>query len=678
MDAHMDRFRIRPWSAGRTREIPAAPVPMLSDQPPVPTRILSCNRCRHFKKKCSKTAPTCRNCAKAGVRCSLGVASREPAQLQARLAWMEGIVNEGLLRGRGRRIQDVETGTSLLDLGVEDVSAPPTPGQQVTPDSGQPSEATVPYSTPDSISLTQPDIPMVESVQEADGRWGARSEAEAALQRPRTQESIVLEATQSTSTSPSATEAGLSSRDLVDAYFRDMHCSYPFLEKGTVLSKLERLGIRTHHDVQAVGGGQGFDATQLALVMAIGYTTLQRARQLPVGTDEQAARPSIDYKDIITTCLTDESLETVQILLLLALFSLFDPDGFSTRPIVDLLARQASRLCLGQRDHFCHDVGDAARPPDAGRSLASPGTMVEYQRRLFWSVYVLDRMLAASAGLPIAMWVAPDVRVPLPGITVEEFASSECAQHTATLHIARQVIQLRRLEDKVLQRVHLRGRMGRQSLGFDGGNGDEDPSPAQNNSRALVDGLRTEIEDWHSNGCLLRSTDTDNARIHIRIAWLASRYYNLLLLLYYPSAGSSTSGLVSRRELASMARKHVQANAVRFQQRQLPLQHNTLCRLLFVALVFLYCYLGSGTDTDHGMHVEVDIVADMMEAFPEHWQQARRAADLVRQLAYLIRTAAAPTQPVSGSALANALQNSFDEIVQEVLGRGSAFRLIHS
>lgn len=241
--------------------------------------------------------------------------------------------------------------------------------------------------------------------------------------------------------------------------------------------------------------------------------------------------------------------------------------------------------------------------------------------------------------MPVALNGA-NMDIPLPGITVDEFASAECADYTSMLQTARHLIELRKLEDKVLHRVHLRDRAQTVSL-------------TPSDRRIIAQDLRIEIEDWYSSGCLLNSTDSDDIRIHIRISWLAGRYYNLLLLLYYPSESNPTASLLSRSELVSLAQKHVQANAVRLRQRQLPLNHVILCRLLPVCMVFLHCLLAQGPGAPPppvGVHEEASICADVMDAYPSHWTQAHHAAAVVRQLAALLRAPQTTTSSSPSSA----------------------------
>ncbi|RSL48877.1 hypothetical protein CEP54_012704 [Fusarium duplospermum] len=450
-------------------------------------------------------------------------------------------------------------------------------------------------------------------------------------------------------------------RTYVDAYFRDINRAYPFVDREKVLSTLNAVGDM----VMPPAPDDDVDIVVLYLVMAIGCTTLQR-------TESQGIDPCfvIDYKELMYRCMMRESIDSVQVLLLLAICSLFDPWCIPTVSLVDLLARQAVRLGLTRRRTA--ERGSRLLPAEA-----------EHNHRLFWSIYALDRTIAVSTGMPPAL-DSTNMDVPLPCITVDEFASPDRLEFTHTLQVSRHIIQLRILEDRVLHEVHLRDRKSTANL-------------TRDDRRSIASDLRTAIENWYSNGCLLQSAETDDSiHIHIRISWLASRYYNLLLLLYYPSHFNPPSmSLLSQSELVSLAQKHIQAVSIRFHQRQLPLNHLTLCRLFPVCIIFMCASLGLGSDDPILALNEISTCADILESFPEKWTLARRAAAVVRQLLSPIAsadvlspsnvrgrtrglTAGGPSHndslSDSGRVWRFAIKTSLVGLEEKVLGRGSVFR----
>lgn len=116
--------------------------------------------------------------------------------------------------------------------------------------------------------------------------------------------------------------------------------------------------------------------------MAIGRTTLERAGQLP---KDVTTKFDVSYADIVHDCLLYPGFTSVQVLLLLSLYSLFDSGYPSTWSLLCIASRQVVELGLTRRDDR------------ADRDVA------ERCHRLFWSVYTLDRQMATSLGVPAAL-----------------------------------------------------------------------------------------------------------------------------------------------------------------------------------------------------------------------------------------------------------------------------------
>ncbi|CAK7233194.1 Rac GTPase-activating protein BCR/ABR [Sporothrix eucalyptigena] len=580
--------------------------------------IPACDRCRRFKKKCSRTFPSCALCAATGHVCSLATtANNSQAQmhhLRARIAWLSQHVNATRPAGEAP-VESMPTGASLPNL--------PSSLPQVGVQTVQPTNQSPITSPPGQTAATSP----------------------------------------TSALSPLAPD-GLARR-LVDAYFRNVNRAYPFVDRARVLRDLETAA----DNESSPTAPSGANATLLYLIMAIGCTTLQRAGQI---TPDVASKFHVDYAAIVQECFGfghEESLVSVQILVLLALYSLFDPDGasaWSVGSIVGVVARQAVLLGLSRR-----------LPVDD--PTTNVGIAVELRHRLFWSIYILDRMMAASLGQPVAL-VDDNIDVPLPSLTIDEFASPERTRAASVLQTSRHVIQLRQLEDRILREVHTRKRADVRDL-------------ASADRASVLHDLRGGIEDWYASGCLLAPLDLevvpDNVPIHSSMTWLSARYYHLLVLLYYPSqfTGFGATAGVSRQELQRFAQKHLQATAALHQQKQLPLNRITLCRLLPVGLVLMHCFLAEA-DTGHPFTAgdAVAIIVTIAESFPQAWAQAQQAAHILRRFQavvaaddrallydpYFVRT---PTvlAATSTRALMQPLLSAMLALMQETLGRTSFF-----
>ncbi|KAI1636642.1 fungal-specific transcription factor domain-containing protein [Biscogniauxia mediterranea] len=665
MKSSIHRFRVSRTSPSLGDTMPPAPLnrprsasPDSGAEKPLrpvskPKSIPACDRCRSFKKKCSRTFPVCSLCASAGQKCSFSTpASSSAAQthhLRMRVEWLSQYINQNLPVGL-TNIESIETGTDLTELlrdasptihGIPHVDSPASAPSGVRDNLSLPSDQ--PTVDHHSIEVNTDD----RSVSSRSHHSAIRASVDSAGERSVDAVSLGPSPLSARRLPPDA-----AARRFVDAYFRNVNRAYPFVDRNKVLRDLETFGDFAKHRRDA-------DSTLLYLIMAIGCTTLQRAGQIPGDT---VSKFEVGYSDIIQECLCRESIESVQILVLLALYSLFDPAGASAWSIVGIVSRQAMLLGLTRR---------------ASDEKSLSPTDVELRHRLFWSIFVLDRMMATSLGLPVAL-TDENTDVPLPGLTIDEFASPDRTQFALVLQTSRHVIQLRQMEGRILQQVHFRKQSEVSSL-------------TQPDRRAIIQEIRAEVENWYSNGCLVSPLEHDNIPIHNSITWLSARYYFLLLLLHYPSHFNAFGPVISRAELLRFAQKHIQSTSALFQHRQLPLNRVTFCRLFPVGLVLMHTFISNTPDcSPFPARDEVTMLVNILESFPEGWVHAHQAAQIFRQFLATIG-AVANYGPLhfsqsSYSQLGGPKDNyqnvlkpqmaSLLALMQEILGKASCYRFL--
>ncbi|KAF5016462.1 hypothetical protein F66182_11850, partial [Fusarium sp. NRRL 66182] len=297
---------------------------------------------------------------------------------------------------------------------------------------------------------------------------------------------------------------------------------------------------------------------------------------------------------------------------------------------------------------------------DSSSSYELSQVELERRRRLFWSVYVLDRMISVSYGLPPSI-NDEDIAVPLPSITVDEYASPDRYYYSMTLQINRHVVALRRLEGKIMQNIHLSSSQRLAAI-----------SPSL--STSYYENTRREIDDWYTQGCLMSSSamnDNDHLPFHNTITWHNVRYQNLYVLLYSPSRLNADRSVEEIEELQAAARKYVHSSLILQQQNHLPFNWITLCRFLMMGATLFYCYIWRLNHITPTGNVQVrsthenqasllsaasprsttgvqspmyEISNDMalcvriMESFSQDWAAAKRAAAIFRQFVDYLAT----------------------------------------
>lgn len=339
--------------------------------------------------------------------------------------------------------------------------------------------------------------------------------------------------------------------------------------------------------------------------MAIGSTTLERAGKVSADTRMNV---EVSYSDILGQCLLSPSMDSLQILTLLALYSLFDPKGVATWSIVGILTRQAASLGLTRK---------------STERIGLLSYDEELRHRLLWSIFVLDRMVAVSIGQSVGL-VDENMNTPQPAITVEEFASPDRVELASLLQLNRHIIQLRQLEQGILSTIYL-------------------PNAAEVSKMAAVDRTniveqqRSRIEHWYSQGCLVSLPEPDNIPIHNTITWLNARYYNLLILLYYPCHFNSQSQYTQGEDLLDFITKYIHYSRILFENRQLPLNHITLNRFLPLCLALLYCF-GISRRCDYNFAGRSDLIGviNILRQFTHSWKPAHQAASIMEEFGDLV------------------------------------------
>lgn len=389
-------------------------------------------------------------------------------------------------------------------------------------------------------------------------------------------------------------------RECVGAFFSYVHEAYPFFDQIKVMEDVETLAKSDRSIVDPV-------PTKLYMLVAIGWATLFCAGRV---SDDMSTRLSVPYHDIICECWGMSSVESVEILFLLALYSVYDPSGMSPWVLCGVLGRQVIAFGLNRRSRAEHGL---------------TALEVELRHRLFWSIYELDRMIAASFGLPVAI-NDENINIPLPGVTVEEYAASEQSHYTRILQVSRNAIALRDLEGRILQTIHLSSSSSATAF-------------YRADRRAIIEDFRSQIDDWYAQGCLLSRLEKDNVQFHNTITWLNVRYHSLLALLYSPSRFNSQSSPSQIFDLHRTIQQYVHCSAVQLQQRHFSLNRITLNRLLFVCVILLFCLIEGHRVKACRVEArgEISLCIQILEAFPDRWALAQRSLVVFRRLESLLR-----------------------------------------
>jgi hypothetical protein len=167
---------------------------------------------------------------------------------------------------------------------------------------------------------------------------------------------------------------------LLLGYLKHMSLRWPLLRTSF---------IRSLHDRRSILTGP-YEATVLHLVYAIGGRFLETTGQLGAFSPEEHHTAALQHLDEI---LEYNDIRTIEVLLLLSLYSLRAPKGPGAWTYVGL----AMRLCI--------DLGLHRRTKAKGSTRASITTfsVLELRKRVFWTAYCLDRQVSIVLGRPFSI-----------------------------------------------------------------------------------------------------------------------------------------------------------------------------------------------------------------------------------------------------------------------------------
>ncbi|KAL1636710.1 hypothetical protein SLS58_009626 [Diplodia intermedia] len=502
----------------------------------------ACRRCYNRKKKCSRTLPRCQACEHSGVQCSFEEQQEETglfyisyvrglekrvAQLEAQLRdpssnspnpsvatpieasppiladpdrqWSVAVQSDmatdtSSAAGQGSRISTKDERGDHLASELKQLSLEATADRYLGSSSGvsfaRLTQAVLrrlkPDQLPFSFEVTQQDLPSEHEISISALSSNAPGSETSALQYP----------------------ACLPPREqafrLAEFYWSHTHTLYPFVRKVWFTDRLKSMySGAEHHSLESSAPW----LYTMWMVFAIGSTTWSAI--VPDGTECESARFFNNAMAYFYGALSSGNMAALDALLLQVSYSFFNRVGSNTWYLVG----SAIRLAVGTGLHTA--------PNDTTRQL--PLDVQEYRKRLFWSLYMMDRVVSISLGRPFGIRdddievgiftevddenILPDRILPQPPLKASEMA--------VPLHI----LSLRKTAGDIFEQVY--------------SNKNRYLPPADRDE--ILRGLHAKLVEWRRT----MPFPLPQTRIlqvpHTSTAWYDLNYYTHLIMLYRPS-----------------------------------------------------------------------------------------------------------------------------------------------
>ncbi|CAI7640352.1 unnamed protein product [Penicillium glandicola] len=457
------------YTLGQSAESSRQTSPTSRDHNPRKRGRTACTRCKTRKQKCDNEYPTCSNCLKAGVPCDKSSVREDKDRqndytrgLEERIAFLEHKLVESdrsldqnaastntassLFSPQGGRTTP-HTNTSGFDtnpvgeiVGLLALSSSEAPayvgsssGLSLAADLGEMVQTSV-WNQFISRTQQKPSIAANNSRNKA-GQVHAPSEQPSATQiRDR---ATRMEDLLSANVEPPTDEMGAR---ILETYFTRLHSRYPFLNRKQVwqihadrwrLAKIRREDL-TRPDRFAI--------FKLNMVYAIGGTMLQMVEKYAHMTPERFYTAALQH---VPTMCEARSIDNIEAMVLLVVYHLRTASSHGMWYMVGLAMRTAIDLGLHRK---------------ANESNMDPFT-TQIRRRLFWTVYYLERVISMSLGRPFSISDRHiDLDLPLEVDDDIEDPTLLTApldpNKTTTLTFAIYLFKLRRIDSRIQHKIY--------------------------------------------------------------------------------------------------------------------------------------------------------------------------------------------------------------------------------
>ncbi|KAI8634675.1 fungal-specific transcription factor domain-containing protein [Xylariaceae sp. FL1651] len=394
----------------------------------------ACTRCKQRKQKCDDQWPTCSNCRKAGTECDKSAVSEDepPAAytraLEQRVALLEARLSE-LSYQPGQEVPQaldssartqprnnaLAEAVELLALG--NIEAP----------------AYVGASSGLNLALTLGEMVQATVWNKALplGANGSRTGTVDSLEIPTGARAITRQEMIARSAEPPSDEHGTA---LLNTYLNQPHTRYPFLDESEIWAlHAKRMTLNTA-PMQQLTKSERLGLFKLYMVYAIGAMLIQL-------TEKHTATPPENYYMTalkhVFTARESKTTQNIEAMLLLVLYHVRS-SSYGIWYMIGL----AMRTCI--------DLGLHTKRYE---SNLDPYT-IQMRRRLFWSVYALERTIAICLGRPLSIPDRQiDVELPLdPEVEGrEEISSAQTTNPTRerSLSISVWLFKMRRIESRI-------------------------------------------------------------------------------------------------------------------------------------------------------------------------------------------------------------------------------------
>ncbi|PCH04787.1 Transcription factor [Penicillium occitanis (nom. inval.)] len=387
---------------------------------------------------------------------------------------------------------------------------------------------------------------------------------------------------------------------LLEFYFAHSHTLYPFVRQHEFKTVLWRL----YADPSDPLAQSPLWQFRIWMVLAIGSTAYSSVSLLDESESVQLFNKAMVHFEGAMGC---GDLAALEVLMLQVSYSFFNKIGPNTWILIGMAARMATGMGLHTAEQYKSLTVDLA----------------EHQKRLFFCLYMMDRVVSLALGRPFA--IQDD------DITVEPFADVDDENiqpdgiipstklEPSTMAIPLHILALRTIASDIGSKVHA----VRNS----------DPAKQQMKEQTLQS-LHRRLIEWRRT-MPFPLPDLQSKVPHLCTNWFDFNYYTHVIMLYRPSPLCQTLDLAQLRVLAEASSMAIRQATTMHRQQRFSYNWLNLAVLFNATLSLMYSTTAQPNNLSQVLESskaieDLELSIELLQAFSRKFASAKRIQGMIQ------------------------------------------------
>ncbi|KAJ5868778.1 hypothetical protein N7534_003331, partial [Penicillium rubens] len=391
-------------------------------------------------------------------------------------------------------------------------------------------------------------------------------------------------------------------RRLVDFYFAHSHTLYPILKRSEVMDAFERI----HQNPQSLATQAPLDIFRIWMVLAIGSTAYSSVTLTEESESMMFYNNALQYSE---QALGGDEMSALEAIMLQVSYSFFNQLG----PNTWFLVGTAARLALGMG---LHAASSYHKFPLDGQ---------QRRKRIFFSIYMMDRVVSITLGRPFALH-DDDIDVTPFEDADEEYIHSDCigpqnSLQPSMMAVPLHILSLRRIAGKISRQVYGNFKNSKMNL---------------QEREAIIASLHQELLAWR-RGMPFPLPDIDDRVPHLNTTWYDFNYYTHLAMIYRPSPLFPVSDVKRIKMLETAASMSLRQAFSMHQQQRFAYNWLNFLALFTATLSLVYAITAQPDDLgvvlrDTRAIADLDLATQLFETLGLKFVAAKKIQGMIAEI----------------------------------------------